>query len=82
MAGTNYQTILVTKENGLTMIAFNRSDMRNAMSPQLHWEMYSLVSVFPILRKFSKHTQVATESILSAYDSYGTLPGAIRQCTV
>ena len=40
----NYQTLLVTKEAGITTIMFNRPEKRNAMSPQLHREMYQLLS--------------------------------------
>jgi len=39
----NYETLLVTKEVGVTTIAFNRPEKRNAMSPQLHGEMYELL---------------------------------------
>jgi feruloyl-CoA hydratase/lyase len=41
---TNYETLLVTKENGITTIAFNRPEKRNAMSPQLHMEMFDLLT--------------------------------------
>jgi feruloyl-CoA hydratase/lyase len=34
-----YETIQVTKEQGITFVTFNRPDKRNAMSPQLHREM-------------------------------------------
>ena len=34
-----YQTIEVSKEQGITFVTFNRPDKRNAMSPQLHREM-------------------------------------------
>ena len=40
----NYETLLVTKENGITTIAFNRPEKRNAMSPQLHNEMFELLT--------------------------------------
>ena len=36
---TTYETILVEKENGITWVKFNRPDKRNAMSPQLHYDM-------------------------------------------
>src|SRR4029079_1319280 len=39
-----YETLLVTKENGITTIAFNRPEKRNAMSPQLHSEMLELLT--------------------------------------
>ena len=42
--GTNYETLLVTREKGITTIAFNRPEKRNAMSPQLHMEMYDLLT--------------------------------------
>lgn len=40
----NYQTLLVTKAAGITTIMFNRPEKRNAMSPQLHREMYQLLT--------------------------------------
>ena len=41
---TNYQTLLMTNEGGVTTIAFNRPEKRNAMSPQLHGEMFELLT--------------------------------------
>src|SRR5215831_10739337 len=41
---TNYETLLLTKDNGITTIAFNRPEKRNAMSPQLHREMFELLT--------------------------------------
>jgi trans-feruloyl-CoA hydratase/vanillin synthase len=40
----NYQTLLVAKEAGITTIMFNRPEKRNAMSPQLHREMFQLLT--------------------------------------
>ena len=40
----SYQTLLVSREAGITTITFNRPEKRNAMSPQLHREMYQLLS--------------------------------------
>jgi feruloyl-CoA hydratase/lyase len=34
----------VTRESGITTIAFNRPEKRNAMSPQLHNEMLELLT--------------------------------------
>jgi feruloyl-CoA hydratase/lyase len=34
-----YETIEITKENGITFVTLNRPEKRNAMSPQLHREM-------------------------------------------
>ena len=34
-----FETIKVTKDNGVTTVMFNRPEQRNAMSPQLHSEM-------------------------------------------
>jgi trans-feruloyl-CoA hydratase/vanillin synthase len=39
-----FQTLLLTKEAGITTISFNRPEKRNAMSPQLHREMYQLLT--------------------------------------
>src|SRR5215207_6131601 len=41
---THYETLLVTKESGITTIAFNRPEKRNAMSPKLHNEMFDLLT--------------------------------------
>jgi trans-feruloyl-CoA hydratase/vanillin synthase len=35
----SYNTIRVEKEGGITWVIFNRPDKRNAMSPELHFEM-------------------------------------------
>jgi feruloyl-CoA hydratase/lyase len=43
-----YQTIQVTKEQGITFVTFNRPDKRNAMSPQLHREMDELLDELAI----------------------------------
>lgn len=40
----DYQTLLITREDGITTVAFNRPEKRNAMSPQLHREMYQLLT--------------------------------------
>ena len=39
-----YQTLLVNKDNGVTTITLNRPEKRNAMSPQLHREMYDVLT--------------------------------------
>lgn len=40
----NYETLIVIKNSGVTTIMFNRPEKRNAMSPQLHREMYQLLT--------------------------------------
>jgi trans-feruloyl-CoA hydratase/vanillin synthase len=50
----NYETLLVTKENGITTIAFNRPEKRNAMSPRLHNEMFDLLTDL----RYDKETRV------------------------
>ena len=50
----SYKAILVKKENGLTTITFNRPEKRNAMSPQLHREMYQLLNEL----RYDKNTRV------------------------
>ena len=39
MATAKYETILVEKEDGITWVKFNRPEKRNAMSPELHFDM-------------------------------------------
>ena len=39
-----YSTILVDKQDGVTTIRLNRPEKRNAMSPQLHRDMYDALS--------------------------------------
>jgi trans-feruloyl-CoA hydratase/vanillin synthase len=39
MMSKSYETILVEKDAGITWVFFNRPDKRNAMSPQLHYDM-------------------------------------------
>jgi trans-feruloyl-CoA hydratase/vanillin synthase len=51
---TNYETLLVTSESGVTTIAFNRPEKRNAMSPQLHGEMFELLTEL----RYDKETRV------------------------
>jgi trans-feruloyl-CoA hydratase/vanillin synthase len=54
MAEATYETILVKKENGLATITLNRPEKRNAMSPQLHRDMYHLLSEI----RYDKDTRV------------------------
>lgn len=35
----NYQTVKIEKEDGITWVILNRPEKRNAMSPQLHYDM-------------------------------------------
>ena len=51
---TNYQTLLVSTDGGITTIAFNRPEKRNAMSPQLHGEMFELLTEL----RYDKETRV------------------------
>ena len=39
-----YETIIVTKEDGITTIKFNRPEKRNAMNPTMHFEMYDALT--------------------------------------
>ena len=50
----NYQTLLVGNDNGVTTITLNRPEKRNAMSPQLHREMYDLLNEL----RYDKDTRV------------------------
>jgi len=40
----SYETILVEKSDGITTVRFNRPEKKNAMNPQLHREMYDVLS--------------------------------------
>ena len=44
METKEYKTVLVEKEDGITWVIFNRPEKRNAMSPQLHFDMYDAVT--------------------------------------
>ena len=44
MATKEYKTVLVEKEGGITWVILNRPEKRNAMSPQLHFDMYDAVT--------------------------------------
>jgi feruloyl-CoA hydratase/lyase len=41
---TDYSTILIEKQDGVTTIRLNRPEKRNAMSPQLHRDMYDALT--------------------------------------
>jgi trans-feruloyl-CoA hydratase/vanillin synthase len=40
----DYQTILISKSEGITTVTLNRPEKRNAMNPQLHREMYEALT--------------------------------------
>ena len=54
MAGKNYETVLIEKEDGITWLIMNRPEKRNAMSPQLHVEMDDALAELAV----DPHTQV------------------------
>src|SRR3981189_1097458 len=39
MADKQYKNILIEREGGITFLMLNRPDKRNAMSPDLHFDM-------------------------------------------
>ena len=39
MANGSYETVKIERDNGLTWVILNRPEKRNAMSPQLHFDM-------------------------------------------
>ena len=49
-----YQTLLVDKNDGVTTVTLNRPEKRNAMSPQLHRDMYDLLTDL----RYDKDTRV------------------------
>lgn len=64
MAENKFETLLVKKESGLTTITLNRPEKRNAMSPQLHRDMYQLLTEL----RYDKETRVIV--ITGAGDSF------------
>ena len=44
MAKKSYQTVKVEKEQGITWVTLNRPEKRNAMNPQLHFEMVDVLA--------------------------------------
>ena len=38
-----YKTVKVEKEEGITWVILNRPEKRNAMNPQLHYDMLDVV---------------------------------------
>lgn len=40
----SYQTVKVEKENGITWVILNRPEKRNAMNPQLHYDMLDAIT--------------------------------------
>ena len=44
MATKEYKTVLLEKEDGITWAILNRPEKRNAMNPQLHFDMYDAVT--------------------------------------
>jgi len=44
MALGTYETVLVEKENGITWVKLNRPEKRNAMSPQLCYDMVDVLT--------------------------------------
>ncbi|MFQ5850009.1 MAG: p-hydroxycinnamoyl CoA hydratase/lyase [Candidatus Binatia bacterium] len=43
MATKSYKTVIIEKENGITWVILNRPEKRNAMNPQLHFDMLDAV---------------------------------------
>jgi trans-feruloyl-CoA hydratase/vanillin synthase len=54
MATKNYQTVKVEKEDGITWVILNRPEKRNAMNPQLHYDMLDALTEL----ETDKETQV------------------------
>lgn len=49
-----FETLLLSRDGAVTTITFNRPEKRNAMSPQLHREMYQVLSEL----RYDKETKV------------------------
>ena len=39
MSGSDFETIRIDKQDGITFLTMNRPEKRNAMNPQMHYEM-------------------------------------------
>ncbi|MDX1485074.1 MAG: p-hydroxycinnamoyl CoA hydratase/lyase [Alphaproteobacteria bacterium] len=48
MSESNYQDIIVEKEDGITWVTLNRPEKRNAMSPELHYEMDAALAALAV----------------------------------
>ena len=44
MSTTNYETVCVDIKDEIAWVAFNRPEKRNAMSPQIYYEMVDVLS--------------------------------------
>jgi trans-feruloyl-CoA hydratase/vanillin synthase len=44
MANGSYETVKIERDNGLTWVILNRPEKRNAMSPQLHFDMVDVLN--------------------------------------
>ncbi len=44
MATMSYETVKVEKENGITWVILNRPEKRNAMNPQMHYDMLDVIT--------------------------------------
>ena len=60
----SYQTLVVDNKDGVTTVTLNRPEKRNAMSPQLHREMYDCLNDL----RYDKDTRVII--ITGAGDSF------------
>ena len=59
-----YQTVKVEKENGITWVTLNRPEKRNAMNPQMHYEMVEL------LRELETDTETQVVILTGAGESW------------
>ena len=72
---TNYETILVEKNDGITTIRLNRPDKKNAMNPTLHREMHAALRSL----EFDDETQVSwTKAQSFTRDLYAGAPAHVR----
>jgi len=44
MSAKKYQTVIVEREDGISWVILNRPEKRNAMSPQLHYDMLDVIA--------------------------------------
>ena len=67
-----YETVKVEDENGIAWVILNRPDKRNALSPQLHYEMCEILDTL-------EHDPQAKVLVLTGRDRIRIVPGGLTR---
>ena len=75
-AAKTYEAIHVEKDGGITWLMINRPDKRNAMSPQLHFDMCD------VLNELESDAQTKVLVLTGAGEACPSqlAPGVLRSC--